>query len=77
MQPNNTRTYNERMVEKIESEVWAVSGWREGSRVWYLLTTLNKWDLRRVLDVVREGEFLTVSGRLFQVSAKAKLKERQ
>jgi len=61
------------MVDKIKSEMWAVSGWREGSRVWYLLTRLNKWDLRRVLDVVREGDFLTVSGRLFQVSAKAKL----
>jgi len=27
--------------------------------------------LRRVLNVVREVEFLTVSGRLFQVSAEA------
>jgi len=45
------------MIEKIESEVWAVSGWREGSRVQYLLTRLNEWDLRRVLDVVKKGEF--------------------
>jgi len=40
----------------------------------YLLTSLNKWDSRRVFNVVREGEFLTASGRLFQVSAEAWLK---
>jgi len=26
---------------------------------------LNKWDVRRALNVVRKGKFLTVSGRLF------------
>jgi len=31
--------------------------------------------LKRVLNVVREGESLTVSGRLFQISADAQLKE--
>jgi len=57
--------------QKIEYEAWAVVRWREGCRVKYLLMRLNKWDLRQVLNVVREGEFLTVSGRLFQVSAEA------
>jgi len=35
---------------------------------------LNKWDLSRVLNLARKGEFLTVSGRLFQVSVEAKLR---
>jgi len=52
-------TYNVCMVKKVKSEARAVSGWREGSRVWYLLTRLNEWNLRQVLDVVRKGEFLT------------------
>jgi len=38
---------------------------------------LNNWDLRQVLNVVKEAEFLTVSGRLFQVSAEAQLKQRR
>jgi len=59
------------MFEKIESGALAVARWREGSRVWYLLTRLNKWDLRRVVNVVREADFVTESGRLFQVSAEA------
>jgi len=38
--------------KKVRFRVLAVTRWREGSRVLYLLTRLNKW----------EGEFLIVSG---------------
>jgi len=46
------------MVKKIEYEARAVTRWTEGSRVQYLLSSLNKRDLWRVLNVAREAELL-------------------